>query len=142
MAGMTRGAKGKHEFEPLSHAVLGACIDVQRHLGMHCREVDYHRALEEALRERKLQYEHEVEVPVAYGSKVVAALRVDFRVRDDRDVLILEAKAKPRLLRQDGEQCLRYLQQGRYRICLLVNFGQKPIGRRRFVYTPPEDSHR
>ncbi len=139
---MTRGVKGRHEFEPLSHAVLGACIDVQRHLGVHCREVDYHRALEEALRDRKLKYEREVEVPVAHGSKVVATLRVDFRVWDDRDEPLLEAKVKPRLLRQDGEQCLRYLQQGCYGICLLVNLGQKPIGRRRFVYTPPEDTRR
>ena len=53
--------------------------------------------------------------------------------------MLLEVKARARLLREDGEQCLRYLQQARQRICLLVNFGEMPFGRRRFVYTPPED---
>ncbi|MDI7277040.1 MAG: GxxExxY protein [Anaerolineae bacterium] len=140
---MTGGKpRGRHGFEPLSYAVLGACIDVQRQLGVHCREVDYHRALEAALAERGLHCQREVEVPVAYGDRLVAALRVDFRVLDDSDELLLEVKARPRLLREDGEQCLRYLQQGRYRICLLVNFGQKPFGRRRFVYSPPEDASR
>ncbi|HOQ99171.1 MAG TPA: GxxExxY protein [Anaerolineae bacterium] len=129
---------GKHEFEPLSYAVLGACIDVQRQLGVHCREVDYHRALEAALAERGLHCEREVEVPVSYGDRVVAALKVDFRVWDNRDELLVEVKARARLSREDGEQCIRYLQWGRYRVCLLINFGERPFGRRRFVYTPPE----
>ncbi len=139
---MRAGVKGKHEFEPLSYAVLGACIDVQRQLGVHCREVDYHRALEVAFAERGLRCEREVEVPVAYGDQVVAALRVDFRVWDDTDELLVEVKARARLSREDGEQCLRYLQRGRYRLCLLINFGEKPFGRRRFVYTPPKDTSR
>lgn len=76
---------GRHEFEPLSYAVLGACIDVQRQLGVHCREVDYQRALEVALAERGLHCEREVEVPVAYGDAVVAALKVDFCVWGERE---------------------------------------------------------
>jgi hypothetical protein len=36
------------------------------------------------------------------------------------------------------EQCLLYLHQGKYRVCLLVNFGEKPLGIRRFVHTPQE----
>ncbi len=139
---MAPGVKGRHKFEPLSYAVLGACIDVQRELGVHCLEVDYQRALEVALEERGLHYEREVEIPITYGGKVVTTRRVDFRVWDDQDQLLLEVKARARLLREDAEQCLRYLQQGGYRICLLVNFGEKPLGRRRLVYTPPEDTSR
>lgn len=30
-----------HSFEQLSYEVIGACIDVQRQLGVHCMEVDY-----------------------------------------------------------------------------------------------------
>ena len=34
-----------HKFEPLSYIGIGACIDVQRQIGLHCMEVDYQRAL-------------------------------------------------------------------------------------------------
>jgi len=34
-----------HAFEKLSYTVFGACIAVQKQLGLHCMEVDYQRAL-------------------------------------------------------------------------------------------------
>lgn len=125
----------KYDFEPLSRAVLGACIDVQRQLGLHCMEVDYQRALALALRERDIDHEREVGVPIAYNDVVVTTRRVDFVIRDARDELIVETKAKKVILPEDVEQCLLYLHQGGYRVCLLVNFGQKPLGIRRFVHT-------
>ena len=127
-----------HRFEPLSYAVLGACIDVQRQLGVHCMEVDYQRALELALSKRGLVWEREVEVPIAYDGRVVTKRRVDFVIRDETHELILETKARSAILDEDVEQCLLYLHRGGYRICLLINFGEKPIGRRRFVHTPTE----
>ena len=38
-------SKKGYQFEPLSHNTLNACVDVQRQLGLHCKEVDYQRAL-------------------------------------------------------------------------------------------------
>ncbi len=38
-----------YDFSPLSYAVIGACQDVQRQMGVHCTEVGYQRALEIAL---------------------------------------------------------------------------------------------
>ena len=128
-----------HDFEPLSYEVIGACIDVQRQLGVHCMEVDYQRALELALPKRGLHFEREVEIPIAYDGVVVTKRRVDFVIWDDQDELILETKARSIILPEDVEQCLLYLHQGGYRVCLLVNFGQKPLGVRRFVHTPPEE---
>jgi GxxExxY protein len=128
-----RSVKG-HQFEELSYAVIGACIDVQRQLGLHCMEVDYQRALELALAKAGLEYDREVEVPIAYDGVVVTKRRVDFVIGVGADELILETKARSMILPEDVEQCLLYLHQGGYRLCLLVNFGQKPIGVRRFVY--------
>jgi GxxExxY protein len=125
-----------HTFEPLSHAVIGACIDVQRQLGLHCMEVDYQRALVIALKKRSIACEREVEIPLTYDGIVVTKRRVDFVIRQGDDELILETKARSAILPEDVEQCLLYLHQGGYRVCLLVNFGQKPIGVRRFVHTP------
>lgn len=128
-----------HNFKSSSYRTLGACIDVQRQLGVHCKEVDYQRALELALPKQGLQFQREVEIPIAYDGVVVTKRRVDFVIwdaADESDELILETKARSVILPEDIEQCLLYLHQGNYRICLLVNFGEKPLGIRRFVHTP------
>lgn len=86
-----------------------------------------------------LQFQREVEIPIAYDGVVVTKRRVDFVIwdaADESDELILETKARSVILPEDVEQCLLYLHQGNYRICLLVNFGEKPLGIRRFVHTP------
>jgi len=70
---------------------------------------------------------------------VVTKRRVDFVVWNDTDELLLETKAKSAILPEDIEQCLLYLHQGGYRLCLLVNFGEKPLGIRRLVQTPEEE---
>ena len=133
---MSLSRKG-HEFKPLSYDTIGACIDVQSQLGAHCMEVDYQRALELALPKRGLQFQREVEIPIAYDGTVITKRRVDFIIWKDADELILETKARSVILPEDVEQCLLYLHRGRYRLCLLVNFGEKPLGVRRFVHTPP-----
>ena len=55
------------------------------------------------------------------------------------DELIVETKAASMIKPEDVEQCLLYLHQGNYRLCLLVNFGVKPLQTRRFVHTPPQN---
>jgi GxxExxY protein len=131
-----RSEKG-YSFEQLSYEVIGACIDVQRQLGVHCMEVDYQRALALALPKRGLEYQREVEIPIAYDGVVVTRRRVDFVIWNEEGELLLETKARSEILPEDAEQCLLYLHQGGYRLCLLANFGQKPLGVRRFVHTPP-----
>ena len=125
-----------YEFSPLSYTVIGACQDVQRQLGVHCMEVDYQRALEIALSQRGLTWQREVEIPITYDEVVVTKRRVDYLISDDSDELILETKAASEIKPEDVEQCLLYLHQGNYKLCLLVNFGEKPLKPRRFVHTP------
>lgn len=130
-----KSSKG-YNFSPLSYAVIGACQQVQKQLGVHCMEVDYQRALEIELSKRGLAWQREVEVPITYDGVVVTKRRVDFLISDDQDELIMETKAASTILPEDVEQCLLYLTRGDYRLCLLINFGEKPIKPRRFVHTP------
>ncbi len=81
--------EGKHDFEALSRTVIGACIDVQRALGLHCMEVDYQRALEVALAKPGIACEREVGVAIVYEDVVVTKRRVDFVVSDDHDTMII-----------------------------------------------------
>ena len=129
-------------FTLLSYTVIGACVDVQRQLGVHCMEVDYQRALEIALSKRGLSWQREVEIPITYDEVVVTKRRVDYLIADASDELILETKAASTIKPEDIEQCLLYLHQGNYRLCLLVNFGEKPLKPRRFVHTPKAVANR
>ena len=99
-----RSQKG-YGFEPLSYDVIGACIEVQRELGVHCTEVDCQRALEIALKKRGRSYQREVEIPITFDGVVVTRRRVDFVIWDDTDEL-LETKARSVILPEDVEQCL------------------------------------
>ena len=135
----SRSYKG-YDFNQLSYEVIGACIDVQRQLGVHCMEVDYQRALEIALGKHGIAWQREVEIPIVYEGVVVTRRRVDFVVEDGQDQLILETKAASEIKPEDAEQCLLYLHQGNYRLCLLVNFGERPLKVRRFVHTPEQRS--
>jgi GxxExxY protein len=133
---MTQPVSDKgYDFSKLSYAVIGACQDVQRQLGVHCMEVDYQRALEIALSKRGLSWKREVEIPIVFEGVVVTRRRVDFVIEDGQDLLIMETKAASETKPEDVEQCLLYLHQGGYPLCLLVNFGEKPLKPRRFVHT-------
>ena len=130
-----RSTKG-YDFRQLSHDVIGACTDVQRQLAVHCMEVDHQRALKLALPTRGLEFEREVEIPIAYDGDVITKRRVDSVIWNGTDELILETKARSVILAEDIERCLLYLHQGGYHLCVLINFGEKPLGVRRFVHTP------
>jgi GxxExxY protein len=48
----------------------------------------------------------------------------------------METKAVSEIKPEDVEQCLLYLHRGGYKLCLLVNFGEKPVKVKRLVHTP------
>jgi len=96
-------------------------------------EVDYQRALGLALGKRGIPYEREVEIPVIFDGVTITKRRVDFVIGEDGEEVLLEIKARKTILPEDFEQCLLYLRQGNYKLCLLVNFGEKPLGIRRIA---------
>jgi len=124
-----------HQFEPLSYKVFGACIAVQRQVGPHCMEVDYQRALEIEFRKLGLEYIREAEIPIIYDGIEVTRRR-DFVIWDDTHTLLLETKAAKAMNPEDVEQCQLYLRYGNFRVCLMANFGQVPLAKDRFVWTP------
>lgn len=75
------------------------------------------------------------DIPIYFDTVEITRRRVDFVVWDDAATLLLEVKAAKAVRPEDVEQCLLTLHNGNYRLCLLVNFGQIPIYRKRLVYT-------
>lgn len=131
---------GRHAFESLSYRIIGACIDVQRQMGVHCMEVDYQRALEIALPKFGVEFQREVDIPIVYEGVTVTKRRVDFLCWDGKDECLVETKAASTIRPEDVEQCLLYVTKANHHLCLLVNFGEKPLRPRRFVHTPVVES--
>jgi GxxExxY protein len=126
------------ELAELSYKVFGACINVQKQLGTHCMEVDYQRALALELPMRGLSFIREAEIPICYNTIEVSRRRVDFVIWDETGTLILEVKATSAVKAEDYEQCLLYLRNGHFSVCLLANFGQYPLFKKRLKHTPNE----
>ena len=99
-------------------------------------EVDYQRALEIELRKQALETIREAEIPIVYDGIEVTRRRVDFVIWDDTHTNLLETKAAKAVRPEDVEQCQLYLRNGSFRVCQLANFGQLPLGKDRFVWTP------
>ena len=113
--------------------VIGACIEVHRHLGPGFLESTYHRAVCIELTERGISYEKGKRVTVAYKGHTVADQFIDLVVEA---CVVVEIKAVSQLEEIHGSQVISYLRATGLRAGLLVNFN-KPVlkaGLRRIVH--------
>ena len=104
----------------LSERVLGACIEVHRHLGPGLLESAYEECLCWELGQAGLAYKRQVPLPIIYKE-----VRLDIGYRLDvvlEGRLILELKTVERLLPIHDAQLLTYLRLSGIRTGLLLNF--------------------
>ncbi len=102
----------------LSYRLGGIFFKIQNNLGRFCRERQYADALEQKLKENKINYRRESPIEIA-GRKSNFA---DFIIENK---ILVELKTKPFLLKDDYYQTLRYLQILNIELGLLVNFRSK-----------------
>ena len=104
----------------LSYQIIGAAIEVHRHLGPGLLESAYEECLCHELQERNIPFKRQVKLPVQYkGVKLDCGYRLDVVV--DKCV-ILELKAMEKLLPIHDAQLLTYLKLTDLRLGLLINF--------------------
>ena len=109
----------------LSHAVIGAAVEVQRVLGVGLLESAYSAALAIELGEREIGFEREVAVPAMYrGRPLGVAYRADFIVER---ALIVEVKAIDVIAEIHRAQLLSYLRLANLKLGLLINFYAFPV---------------
>ncbi|MBK8254986.1 MAG: GxxExxY protein [Polyangiaceae bacterium] len=107
-------------YKELSQEVVGAALEVHRHLGPGLLESAYDHALCHELGLRRLHYRRQVEVPVHYKGVVLGSwLRMDLLVEER---IVVEVKAVEQSLPIHGAQLLTYLRLSGYRVGLLINF--------------------
>ena len=109
----------------LSHAVIGAAIEVHREFGPGLLESAYEGALCRELTLRGIPHARQVMMPVVYkGEAIDTGYRVDILI-DQR--LALELKAVEKLLPVHAVQLLTYLRLGNFFLGLLINFNVRKL---------------
>ena len=122
------------EMNELSEAVIGAGIEVHRHLGPGLLESAYRQCLCRELNLRKIPFEYERPLPVSYKDMLLdCGYRIDILV-DNR--LVIEIKAIEKLLPIHEAQLLTYLRLGSWQVGLLMNFNVEALrlGIKRLVH--------
>lgn len=104
----------------LTHAIIGAAIEVHRRLGPGLLETAYRRCLAYELRRRGFEVIEEQPIPVVYDDvHLECGFRADLLV--ERKVIV-ELKAKSAIHPVDKAQVLSHLRLMNLTIGLLINF--------------------
>ena len=110
-----------NEKNPLTHAVIGAAIEVHREMGPGLLESVYQKCMEMELKLRGLDFQAQARLPLVYKGIPLDAdeLRMDFFFTNQ---LVVELKAVERLLPIHEAQLLTYLRLSKTHVGLLINF--------------------
>lgn len=108
------------EMNDLTHAIIGAAIEVHRQLGPGLLESVYRKCLAHELRKRGFEVEEEKPIPVIYdGVQLECGFRADLLVNQ---LVVVELKAKTAITPVDKAQTLSHLRLLNLKMGLLMNF--------------------
>jgi GxxExxY protein len=108
------------EINRITEAIIGAAIEVHRHLGPGLLESAYQTCLARELDLRGIAFEQEKPLPLEYkGVKLDCGYRLDFLVEE---AVVVELKTVEALQPIHEAQLLTYLRLGGCKIGLLINF--------------------
>ena len=117
---MFESAKWKGILYPeLSWQIVGAAIEVHKHIGPGQLESVYQRSMQCELRRRAIAVRAQVPVPMFFKGDRVGDFYADLIVED---AIILELKAVERLQAVHTAQLLSYLSAAGLRLGMLMNF--------------------
>ena len=134
------GAAVRGDLSGVTRSIIGAAIEVHRHLGPGLLESAYEECLCYELSQAGLRFRRQVAVPVMYkGLKLTCDYRLDLIVEDS---VIVEIKTVDNLLPIHSAQLLTYLKATNKPVGLLINFNLPVLkdGIKRLVnhYVEPE----
>ena len=106
--------------DSLSELVIGAAIEVHRHLGAGLLESAYEECLCYELAQKQITFLRQLELPVKYKNlQLNSSYRIDLIVEKS---LLLELKSVDKLLPIHEAQLLTYMKLGNVSTGLLINF--------------------
>ena len=110
--------------DPATEAIIGAAIEVHRHLGPGLLEAVYEEALCHELTLRAIRFERQKEVDVVYKDIVIKNQRLDLLV-DGQVVVELKSTESDHPVYK--AQILSYLKASGLKRGLILNFGKKTM---------------
>src|SRR5688572_24321532 len=94
------------DIEDVMHRIIGAAIEVHRHLGPGYLESIYHRALAVEFQERGISYAKDTGIDVIYKGRSLQEYRLDLVVES---CVVVEVKAVSQLDPIHSSQVVSYL---------------------------------
>ena len=111
--------------EELTHAILGAAIEVHKGLGPGLLESAYETCLCYALTRRQIPFERQLPLPVTFdGVKLDCGYRMDLVVGGQ---VVVEVKSVEALLPIHEAQLLTYLRLSGLSVGLAINFNARKL---------------
>ncbi len=108
------------DLNEVTERVIGAAIEVHKHLGPGLLESAYEECLCHEMSLRQIPFERQRALPIEYkGIKLDCGYRLDLLVEN---VVVVEVKAVTILQGIHEAQLLSYLKLGGWKIGLLLNF--------------------
>jgi GxxExxY protein len=110
----------EHVTNPISDRVIGAAIEVHRHLGPGLLESSYHACLCRELELRAIAYRSQIVIPLeCKGIHLAKGYIVDLLIEES---VIVEIKSVDKLLPIHSSQLMTYMRLRGLRSGLLMNF--------------------
>jgi GxxExxY protein len=104
----------------LTKEIVGAAIEVHRHLGPGLLESAYQQCLARELQLKNIPYQYEWPFPLDYkGLRLKCGYRVDILVAD---AVVVETKSIEAIAPVHEAQLLTYMRLGGWKVGLLINF--------------------
>jgi GxxExxY protein len=124
----------KKYLDDLTYEVVGAAIEVQKHMGRGLLESVYHECMKEELKHREIGFTSELKLPIVYKEK---ELMIDFRCDlFIENCLVAELKSVTEMHPVFEAQLLTYMKLLEAPKGILINFNSSNIfheGQKTFV---------
>ena len=117
-------------YPDLSYEINGILFKARNKVGQFGTEKQYCDIIEQLLKESGLDYEREKPVSILLDNKSYTWHKIDFVVKKK---IIIEAKAKAMITRNDYYQSRRYLEALGLKLALLVNMWRYTITIKRIL---------
>jgi len=114
----------------LSYLLNGILYYIHNQLGRFCSHKQYADAFEIILKEKRIEYKREVEIPIEFAGNPIKGNKIDFLIKN---LIPVDIKTEKYISKADFIQMKRYLKAANRTLGMIVNFRQKTLKPKRIV---------